>query len=181
MNLLRSLIAWFLFQKSKEKFSRFIKTLKGKKLFIFDIDNTLADTWPCYHIPFPSYNERLLSLPVFIGMKNLIKQVQASREHHLFITARNNSATEATVSWLQSIGIDAETKNVIIVSTPAQKVSLIKKALSEKITIEYFDDLAYNHENGTVKIYKEALKKISDLPVIYHSKEQIDLINQQIH
>lgn len=181
MSLLRSLIAWFFFQQSSRKFDALLEKTGHRKLYIFDIDNTLADTWPCYYIPFPTYAQRLLSLPAFMGMRKVIKQVQDAGYPYLFITARNRSAAPATISWLNSIGLQATADTVIIVSNAAQKITLIKKALQQQIGIEYYDDLSYNHENGEVKLYEAAIRQISGLPVVYYSKEKIDQINQHNH
>lgn len=157
-----------------------IKSNNSKLIYLFDIDNTLADTWPCYYVPYQSYGQRLLSLPVFRKMRTFILSKYKEGHVIIFVSARNYKGHDDTFRWLKSIEIPCTKNNVIIVSRPEEKVELIKLATQKHhCKICLVDDLSYNHENGEPKFYKEVINQIIHIPdVTYLGISEISQIHQ---
>ena len=49
-----------------------LRTNKNKEVYFIDIDNTLSDTYHSYKYHYSTYEKRLSSLAIFIGMRNKI-------------------------------------------------------------------------------------------------------------
>ncbi len=171
--LLYLMRSWFRFL-----FIRYTKKHRSREIFLFDLDNTLADTWPCYFIHYDSYSDKLKSLPVFLGVYQKVMALQSAGHPVFFITARNYTGYSATIAWLKSIRIRASIANVIIVNSTEEKLALIKKAVQYHPQITYFDDLSYNHEHGETKYYISTISEFNKLPISYFDKSMIDRINR---
>ena len=80
-----------------------LKKIKdGKKIFIYDIDNTLANTWPYI-------NNRELNpskLPYFIKIRDQIVDQISNKDLVLFCSVRRIEYYFQTLKWLKNIGID---------------------------------------------------------------------------
>lgn len=151
----------------------------NKAIVLMDIDNTVADTWPCISVTYESYAHRLISLPVFINMRNKIIAYDHAEIPIFFISARNRGSKLYTTQWLRSMEIPVENKLVYIVYRPETKLWMLKLALSKQKQIYYYDDLSYNHENGEVKYYQHLIKEIQKTKANYFDKQAIDTINKQ--
>lgn len=135
-------------------------------LYIFDIDNTLGDTYPTLRKKYPSDKERLLSIPVFPQIKNIIQQLLKSESRKvIFLTARSYKSWSITHQWLVSNGIEVNLSDVIIVSTPAQKIKLLQSIIPRQKPITFIDDMSWNHENGQVRFYENEIRLLSGLPL----------------
>ena len=144
------------------------KTNNNKSLYIFDIDNTIGNTYPTLTRKNPSETERLLSIPVFPQMKKLLNSLLKSQSRKvIFLTSRSYLTWGTTHQWLTQNGIDVAKSDVIIVSSPAQKIDFIKKILPREKQVTFIDDLSYNHENGQVKFYDTEIQLISGLSLRY--------------
>ena len=151
---------------------------KNKKIYLFDIDNTLADTYHSFNYNYKSRRVRLSSLAVFLNMRQLIISLKKNKENKIiFLTARRFYDLWITKSWLKSIGIKTDYFDIIIVDNPEEKYFLIKKILKKyKINISYIDDLSHNHENNNMQIYS-IVKKVNNVPIKYFGYDQIHMIN----
>lgn len=150
---------------------------RRQRLIMFDIDNTLADSWPSLLInTWSDQNQRLRHLAVFLRMRRLVLALQQSPFNHVvFITARSNFSWRCTHAWLASIGIRVNPWAVIITRTADDKLDLIRAA---KAPVVYLvDDLSAEHETGQVVIRNDLIEQIQRLPVRYFGKDQIDLFN----
>lgn len=140
----------------------------NRSLYIFDIDNTIGNTYPTLTRQYPSETERLLSIPVFPRMKVLLNNLLTSPSRKvIFLTSRSYLAWNTTYLWLNQNGIAVAKSDVIIVSSPAQKTEFIKKILPRSKPVTFIDDLSYNHENGQVKFYDTEIQLISGLSLRY--------------
>jgi hypothetical protein len=141
---------------------------RGKSLYIMDIDNTLANTFPTLNQHYSSESERLSQIKTFKRMEALVKDLEKSRTRKLiFVTARSYKTWLITYKWLRNNNIYVHLTDVIMVSSPAQKVELLKKITPAAKPVFFVDDMSFNHEYGPVRFYDEQLAEISKLPVKY--------------
>lgn len=154
------------------------KAVNKNRLFLFDIDNTLADSWHSLLISgWKNQNRRLASLAVFLRMRRLVLLLQKSPFNQIvFITARSNYSWMTTHRWLDSIGISVSRFSVIVTRTPDEKVELLR--LIRKINTYFIDDLSIQHETGNPQIRTDLIKLIQQLPLRYYGKTEIDEFNQ---
>jgi hypothetical protein len=148
-----------------------------RRLILFDIDNTLADSWPSLLInSWSDQNQRLRYLAVFLRMRRLVLALQQSPFNRVvFITARSNFSWRSTSNWLSSIGIRVKPWAVIITRTADDKLDLVRAARAPVVYL--VDDLSAGHETGQTLIRHDLIEEIRRLPVRYYSKDQIDLFN----
>jgi hypothetical protein len=133
-----------------------------------DIDNTIGNTYPTLTRQYQTETERLLSIPVFPRMKKLLNCLLKSPSRKvIFLTSRSYLTWNTTHQWLTQNGILAAKSDIIIVSSPAQKIDFINKILPRNKPVTVIDDLSYNHENGQVKFYDTEIQLISGLSLRY--------------
>lgn len=156
------------------------KMHEDKQLYVFDIDNTIGDTYPTLNQTYSSEKERLLSIPVFPRIKNLLSGLLQSKSRKvIFLTSRSYLAWRTTHEWLLLNGIHAALTDVIIVSSPAQKIEFLNKILPRKRPVTFIDDLSWNHEKGEVKFYSSEIELISGLPLRYVGYNTIKRFNSK--
>ena len=89
-------------------------------LVVFDIDNTVADTWPTLVDNHQSSWNRLSSLKAFEGVVNLIRDFSISGEKVIFISARDNRFHFLTRKWLvKNVVKDFDLLNYLSTFQPA--------------------------------------------------------------
>ncbi len=145
----------------------------NKNLYIFDLDNTLINTYPLLNTM--NLKAAFKNADLHIGMVNLFKDLQRKNENVIILTSRNIKYFLITKIYIEK---KISTKSpFFIVSNPSQKIKFIKYGLNKFNKISYFDDLSYNHENGEVKFYNEIINEISKLPIVYLGYHEILKIN----
>lgn len=160
----------------KYRFRRCTQIDRKKKIYLFDIDNTLADTWPSLRdYVYRNENHRYESLSIFRGMRNFIINKIADNEKVIFISARSYLNYLSTLKWLRSNGLPAD--SVILVERPIDKLDYIRELLSRNIEVVYVDDLSHSHEFGEMKLYDNLIMSLRDLPIAYIGIDEIELIN----
>jgi hypothetical protein len=160
----------------KSKFNRIIGNLDPLvPVYLVDIDNTLADTWPslCGEV-YDNERDRYRSLSVFLGMRKLIVHKRTMAKV-IFISARGYLNYQVTKRWLESCGLEG--CELILVAKAADKMYYLKTLTSRGNPVVYIDDLSYNHEHGDLKLYHEMILELKDLPVTYLGLKEIELIN----
>ena len=171
------LLAYYCSVKIKSR----LKSDLGNKIYLLDIDNTLADTFHSYKYYFKSYEDRLSSLAIFIGMRNKYIEIFDNNENVFFISARKISSQATTFKWLKSNGLRIERENIFNVNNVNVKVSLIKLLnKNNHYHITLIDDLSYNHENGKVKYYENQIIAINQFKVLHIDAKQIQEINDKL-
>lgn len=145
-----------LFKLNKRKYTR---------VFIFDIDNTIAHTWYSYNKPyFKSNRHRLLSLPIYIKMRRLISILYENPNTLvLYLTARSLYDYKTTFQWLKSQGLPLNYSDLFIVNSPKFKIKILSSLRRQKLKVYYIDDLSYNHESGVVKFYDSEINDIKEI------------------
>ncbi len=130
---------------------------KGSTVYVFDIDNTLANTCGQKHLTSVS------------DYPEMIKLVKEKRKNGMvyFLSARNITTYSTTMKWLQNRGFSKPDYELIFVTSPSKKIKILSDAISKGLLVEYYDDLCYNHENGTIKKYDAVIKAVSELKLNY--------------
>lgn len=176
-NVFHFLLALYCSIKIKSR----LKNDVDNKIYLLDIDNTLADTFHSYKYYFKSYDDRLLSLAIFLGMRKKYMEIFDNNKNVFFISARRISSQAATYNWLESNGLKVEKKNIFNVNSVNVKISLIKLLKkNNNYHITLIDDLSYNHENGVVKYYKNQIDAIYQFKILHIDAKQIEEINNKL-
>ena len=161
---------YFFFFKSK------LKT--DKRIFIFDIDNTIADTWPSLSQKWTSEVSRTLALPVFESLqKELILLQKDENNQVFFLTARSLKMYPHTIKWLKQKKIDATYGNVFVVPDPKTKICWLSKVCNMH-SIVFIDDLSFHHETGVVKFYEKEINQLQNLHLQYIGYNELIKIQQ---
>tara|TARA_B100001059_G_scaffold236807_1_gene290677 strand:+ start:2517 stop:3086 length:570 start_codon:yes stop_codon:yes gene_type:complete len=165
------------------------KILSSKKtsIFLFDIDNTICDTWKT--IPKVKYRglsyiiserDRVANLDIFLNMKKKIFDINQDSNNIIFLlSARNLYLLDTTYYYFKSFGLIKRIDQCLLVRSPADKIYLLK--LICKITkkkIIFYDDFSYNHENGKVLFYDNLINEIKKLKIEYYDSNDILQINK---
>lgn len=133
-----------------------LNNINKKEFYVFDIDNTISDTWPEL-LKFSQYEAYINAKP-FESLINFINQLYSDNKVVIFLSARNYMYLEATKYWLTKNYIFKN--NVFLVDNPVDKLWFLSKI--KRYKVYYFDDLSYNHENGEVKYYNEIINLLGN-------------------
>ncbi len=157
-----------------------IKETKEPRIFLIDIDNTVANTWPSLLLKWSNEEGRLKSLAIFIKMKYLINILKKSPNNRIiFLTARSYFSRRITYNWLSENGLINNQKNLIITRTAADKIDIIKQLCKEcnSKKIYYIDDLAHKYETGKIEFFE---KQISEVTRISETNKKFVFFNYKI-
>lgn len=138
----------------------YFSSFRKGSIVVFDIDNTLADTWPSFLKGYKSEGERLKSIPPFPGVVNLVDEYYSSKRQILFLTARDYRYYFLTHSWLKN-NINCGF-TLLMVSHPQEKIKVLN-CLSG-CSVDYVDDLTHSHETGEVKYYSDVIEQVKRIP-----------------
>lgn len=134
---------------------------RNKSIYIFDLDNTLGDTFPTLVNRNPNEIERLKHIKPFARVCSLAKNIAHSPSRVVFVlTARQFSTRQVTIEWVKQAGILIPENQIFLVLSPMQKVWLLRVAIHFCKRITFIDDMSFNHEKGEVKYYQDAIKNV---------------------
>jgi len=161
-------ISYFFFRISISKYS------KKHEAVIFDLDNTLVDTYPLLNRM--SLSEVFRNAKVHPVMVSLLKDFSKKDIKIYILTSRKINYYYITKFFL----IENCMENVpfFLVSKPIEKIKFLKSATRVFHKVTYYDDLSFNHENGEVKFYQDIINEIHKLPVSYFGYKEIIAINK---
>ncbi len=149
-----------------------------RPLWIVDIDNTLAHTWPSLNEKHGSEKERMLSLPPLNGMCEKVRAASPASAEVLFVSVRPYGMYFVTRKWLRAQRLPVNFSNLVLVQDPSDKLELIRLALSgSRRTVEYYDDLSYHHETGRTEFYENIINAVKALPLKYVGYAELSSIN----
>lgn len=159
------------------------------KTYIFDIDNTLCDTWPTLpskkrNLLFHFFYEcwRVSNITPFVGMMGCVK----SRLHKknckvFFLSARHWSLWLPTYIYLlRNVGLFNPFR-LILVPNAYRKIRHFDKFLHYiNGPLIVVDDLTYNIEHGRTMYYNKVIEYLIDQrkSIRYVDKSKIDIINR---
>lgn len=134
-----------------------IETIK-----VFDIDNTIANTWP--NLKASRFKHFMyLNLKPLKRILMIANRVNPLKERLVFISAREHRYYLVTYWWLKKhVKQDFV---LILVHSSEDKIRYLN--LIDK-PIHYFDDLSYNHENGEVFFYDRVIAEVQKNSNIVH-------------
>ena len=158
--------------------SRFKAYIYNQELvYIFDIDNTMSNTWPTLiDKHYSSEYKRLESLPAFIEMRHIVLSLINKKRKVLFLCARHYKYDEVTYKWLLSLGLDISEKQIFLVPNPNDKIFFLKE-IGANTTVEYYDDLSYNHENNLILYYDNVISYTEKQKnIVYYNYSDIQSI-----
>ena len=142
---------------------------KNKNTIVFDIDNTLADTWqslkPENIINFRNEKERMLSLSLINGANDLVTYSSTKFDQIIFLSARNPLLYFATKKWID-INFGLDDYKLRLVPNVNMKQNYWKKIIQISSETVIIDDLSFNHENNKVKFYNNEIKFLTSFSSI---------------
>jgi hypothetical protein len=151
---------------------------KNKRVFIFDIDNTIADTWQSLLQKWDSEAARTLALPVFESLqKDILKLQENSDNQIIFLTARSPKVYPQTIEWLNDKKFNASYSNVFVVPNPTTKITWLSK-VCKQYDIVFIDDLSFHHETGNVKFYQKEIDQLQQIRLTYIGYHELIKIQQ---
>ena len=148
-------------------------------LWIVDIDNTVARSWPSFLEKHVSEAGRLASIRPLEGMCGRVREAACSGARVVFMTVRPYWAYFITRRWLSAQGLPSGVWNVVLVRTPEEKLELLRAGLirCRSRVVEYYDDLSSRQETGKVEFYSDLIERARGLPLKYVGYEEIAAIN----
>jgi hypothetical protein len=149
-------------------------------IFVFDLDNTIVNTWDGYNFDdgapkFSSFFSIYMKAKAYPEMINLINSINSNNNIVIFLTARNSIFYQSTKIWLEN-HLSIDNYNLILVNSASRKLGILE-SLSRMGKVNYFDDLSYGHEFGKVVFYETIIKQVKALPIQYFDFEFISKYN----
>jgi hypothetical protein len=154
---------------------RFNKIRRDSIIHIYDIDNTLVDTWKYLNCD----NKRILrQLEFHPEMKKMISDLYLNNIV-LFFSVRPLNNWNDTRFWLSTNLFRFKWFHLFLFSSPRHKVDFVLRLSDLGFKIVFTDDLSYNHENGDVKFYTDEIIRINNSNVTYVSYDDINKITKK--
>lgn len=152
-----------------------ISNLKNiDEVVIFDLDNTLLDTYPLLN--FMELNDVFRTVKTHPGMMNLFQEYSEKNVFLFILSSRKINFYCITKQYLiQNLNTKAP---FYLVSSPFKKIKFFHYCtiLFKRVTL--YDDLSYNHENGEVKFYHDIINEVKKLSISYYGYWEIFKINK---
>ncbi len=132
---------------------KFLKSIKktNKQIVVFDIDNTIADTWPEF-IFSDNCKEVWKKVRVFDGVKKIVDEYFLHGYKIFFLTARPFEVKNLTKKWLNSNGLPSN--NLFMTIEAKYKEWFLRDTIKKII---YFDDLTSKTETGNTEFYDDII------------------------
>lgn len=144
------------------RFVFWILRKSNSKIFIVDLDNTLADTWP-QRLNMDSFNWH--NMPVHESVLNFVKEYeQINKLEVVVISARPLSAKRSTRLWLNRIAGLEKTRFFLTPDADSKfKYIVLAKRLGKLGAV--IDDCSHSHEFGTTLFHQNLIQKIRSLDI----------------
>ena len=146
------------------------------ELVIFDLDNTLTDTFP--YLLDRNIKQVYSKVPIHSGTTNIFKKCLVSKKHVIILSARSYKYHAITKNWIEVNLSQIKKIPLFLVPRAEDKLQYLSKALEYTNRITYYDDLSYNHENGEVMFYSNVINELKKLPINYIGYNEINFINK---
>jgi hypothetical protein len=149
---------------------------KPEEVIIFDLDNTLVNTYPLLNSM--TLRNVFRNVKIHPRMIKIFNDYDRQDVFLFILTSRDIKFYGVTKNYLRK-NINTNTP-VFLVSEPHKKIRFIKYCSSCFNKVTLYDDLSYNHENGEVKFYHEIINEINKLSISYVGYKEIFKINSLI-
>lgn len=140
--------------------------MKRGKVAIFDLDNTIYDTWPLRKV-YTTDREVYTHARAFEQVIRWVENIDKEGYSIIFITARDYRHYLLTMKVLSKTFSYRLAKNLILVPDANLKLYYLDRIQRRRGMIEYYDDLSYNHEHGEVKFYDSVIEKVAKMKLQY--------------
>lgn len=155
---------------------------KVENIYIFDIDNTICDTWkslPRKKTKDLQYiineNKRIYDLNIFAPMQKYIQDLKSDKKNIiLFLSMRPIYLLFNTIKYMNKNRIRTKFSQVLLVNEIRDKIIVLKiinKLFKAKVI--YYDDLSYNHEYGKILFYNDIIEEIKKIDIVYYGYDDI--------
>jgi hypothetical protein len=163
--MLKNIIVFPFTYYKRKKIVRLINQTESYRVFIFDIDNTIADTLPSLELNhWKNEAERIATLPIFIKMHRLLKILYSNKRNKIyFLTARSYFSYEATYTWLKEMELPVERDEIFITRTAEEKKEIFKEVDLKRLNVYYLDDLAYLASKNNLLLHKDLIEYFQQL------------------
>ena len=146
---------------------KYIFLKKVNKLVIFDIDNTIADTWRILSKSQKTH-KAWKDATFFSNFRPFFEYFKKNDYSIVYLSARPFRARSMTLKWLRENNLPYN--NVYTTSFAENKIQYISIINKECL---YFDDLSHSSEKGKTYYYEEVINAAN-------SNKKINYINYQI-
>lgn len=147
-------------------FAFVLRKTKHRNVVVFDLDNTVFNTWPLRK-KYKRDQDVYSHAEPFAKVLELIKNYYQRDYQLIFLTARHYLYYFLTLRNIERYLPHMSGKNLILVPEAKDKIYFMRKLAEKYSAVELYDDLSYNHENGEVKIHKHVIEQIKSLNVKY--------------
>ena len=146
---------------------------KNNKVSVFDLDNTIYNTWPnlVNKSRIYSYN----SIDIFKSMQTVVNK-RYSKSNIIFLSARKIKFYMETYFILKRDFPNIKF-TLILVENTRDKLVYLDFLNQKKLILSYYDDLSYNHENGKILYYENVIKSVNKMNIKYFNHNEILKIN----
>ncbi len=150
---------------------------RGRPLWVLDLDNTLADTWPSYLSEHAGERARLAGLAPLAGMVDATHgEAQRKGAGTVVLSHRAVWHWPVTRQWLARHGIRLRWYELVLVADPAHKVAHLRRWCRAGCDLVYWDDLTHGTEHGREQRYEDVVAAVAELPLTHHGAEEIAAI-----
>ncbi len=150
---------------------------RGRPLFVLDLDNTLADTWPSYLEDHAGERARLAGLAPLAGMVDATHgEAQRKGAGTVVLSHRAVWHWPVTRRWLRRHGIRLRWYELVLVADPAHKVAHLRRWCRAGCDVVYWDDLTHGTEHGREQRYDAVVSAVAKLPLTHHGADEIAAI-----
>lgn len=150
---------------------------KNKRVVIFDLDNTISNTWPMLKNSSKNYLYTFKNASAFPSMVHLVNEYCSKNYQVIYLTARNYKYYLTTLNWIKMNDLPKK-KNVLMVDDPHDKLWFLEKIVKSCSEVIFYDDLSFNHENGEIKYYEELIDRVRKLNLRYYGYSEILKLQQ---
>ena len=145
----------------------------SRSIVIFDLDNTIYNTWVERIDNRANENQIYARAKIFTDVANRVTQHYKAKDVLIFISSRKLACYPITCRRVLSDFNFTTLLSIILVSQPEEKLIYIKRLLTIKRKVIYYDDLSYGHETGVVSFYDEVINSVKKLPIKYFGFDEI--------
>ena len=146
----------------------------NRPVWVLDLDNTLADTWPSYLGRHASERARLAGLEPLAGMlAAAYEPARAAGARVVVLSHRNLWHWTVTRSWLRANGVDVGWAELVLVASPNDKIAHLRRLCAGGREVTYWDDLTHGTERGRHGSYEDVVEAVRRLPLTYHGEAEI--------
>ena len=108
-----------------------LKKRTFEQVFVFDLDNTIVNTWGGYNYDngapkFLSFFSIYKNAKAYPEMINLVNSINSNNNFVIFLTARNSIFFRSTKIWLEN-HLKINNYNLILVNSASRKLGILDK------------------------------------------------------